>query len=101
MLTEEWPEGGRFSAETLGNSPVMMSLSVPDVDKFFAHAIASGAKTVRPMADQFYGHREGTLQDPFGYLWSVSTVTEEMPVEEMHRRMDAMTKGDTAARSRR
>lgn len=98
MLTEEWPEGDRFSAETLGNSPVMMSLDVPDVDKFFAHAIASGAKIVRPIANQFYGHREGTLQDPFGYLWSVSTLTEEMSVAEMHRRMAAMTKGDTAAK---
>jgi PhnB protein len=98
MLTEEWPEGGRFSLETLGNSPVMMSLDVPDVDKFFAHAIGAGAKTVIPIADQFYGHREGTLQDPFGYLWSVSTLTEEMPVEEMYRRMNAMTTGDTAGK---
>jgi PhnB protein len=98
LVTEEWPEGGRFSPETLGNSPVMMSLSVPDVDKFFTHAIGAGAKTVIPIADQFYGRREGTLRDPFGYLWSVSTVTEEMPVEEMHRRMDAMSKGDTAAK---
>jgi PhnB protein len=92
FLTEEWPEGGRFSPETLGNSPVMMSLDVPDVDKFFAHAIGAGAKAVIPIADQFYGHREGTLQDPFGYLWSVSTMTEEMPVAEMYRRMNAMTK---------
>jgi PhnB protein len=93
FLTEEWPEGGRFSPETLGNSPVMMSLTVPDVDKFFAHAIDAGAKSVIPVADQFYGHREGTLQDPFGYLWGVSTVTEDMPVEEMHRRMKGMTVG--------
>jgi PhnB protein len=93
LLTEEWPEGGRFSLETLGNSPVLMSLDVPNVDKFFAHAIAAGAKSIRPIADQFYGHREGTLQDPFGYLWSVSTVTEEMPVEEMHRRMKRETTG--------
>jgi len=98
MLTEEWPEGNRFSPETLGNSPVMMSLGVPDVDKFFAHAIGAGARTVIPIADQFYGRREGTLQDPFGYLWSVSTVTEEMSVEEMHRRMNAMTKGDAASK---
>jgi len=98
MLTEEWPEGGRFSPETLGNSPVMMSLSVPDVDKFFAHAIGAGARIVIPIADQFYGRREGTLQDPFGYLWSVSTVTEEMPLEEMHRRMDAMMKGDSTTK---
>jgi PhnB protein len=89
LLTEEWPEGGRFSSETLGNSPVMMTLAVPDVDKFFAHAISAGAKSVIPIADQFYGRREGTLRDPFGYLWSVSTVTEEMSVEEMHRRMKA------------
>jgi PhnB protein len=94
MLTEEWPEGNRFSPETLGNSPVMMSLTVPDVDKFFAHAIGAGATIAIPIADQFYGRREGTLQDPFGYLWSVSTVTEEMSIEEMHRRMDAMMKGD-------
>jgi PhnB protein len=93
MLTEEWPEGNRFSPETLGNSPVMMSLSVPDVDKFFAHAIGAGAETVIPIADQFYGRREGTLRDPFGYLWSVSTVTEEMSLEEMHRRMKGMTTG--------
>ena len=45
---------------------------------------------MRPIADQFYGHREGTLQDPFGYTWSVSTVTEEMSVEEMHRRMKGL-----------
>ena len=76
----------------------MMSLSVPDVDKFFAHAIGSGAKAVIPVADQFYGHREGTLQDPFGYLWSVSTVVEEMPVEEMHRRMKGMTTGPEGGR---
>jgi len=98
LLAEEWPEGGRFSPETLGNSPVIMTLSVPDVDKFFAHAVEAGAKTVRPIADQFYGRREGTLQDPFGYSWSVSTLTEEMPVEEMHRRMKNLTTGPEGGR---
>src|SRR5579862_423636 len=93
LLAEEWPEGGRFSPETLGNSAVIMSLSVPDVDEFFAHAMGAGAKTVRDIADQFYGRREGMLQDPFGYTWSVSTVTEEMPVEEMHRRLEKLTSG--------
>jgi PhnB protein len=95
LLTEEWPEGDRFSPETLGNSPVIMSLSVPDVDEFFAHAVSAGAKIVMPVADQFYGRREGTVRDPFGYSWSVSTVKEEMSVEEMHRRMDAMSEGGT------
>ena len=98
LLTEEWPEGGRFSPETLGNSPVMMSLSVPDVDEFVAHAVGAGARIVIPVADQFYGRREGTVRDPFGYSWSVSTVKEEMSLEEMHRRMDTMSEGDTGAK---
>ncbi|MFY9977226.1 MAG: VOC family protein [Candidatus Sulfotelmatobacter sp.] len=98
LLAEEWPEGGRFSPETLGNSPVIMSLSVPDVDEFFAHAVGAGAKTVRPIVDQFYGRREGMLQDPFGYTWSISTVTEEMSVEEMHRRMEGLTTGPEGGR---
>jgi PhnB protein len=93
LLTEEWPEGGRFSPETLGNSPVMMALSVPDVDDFVSHAVGAGAKIVIPIADQFYGRREGTIRDPFGYSWSVSTIKEEMSVEEMHRRMRGMTSG--------
>src|SRR5258707_14864025 len=97
MLAEEWPEGGRFSPETLGNSPVMMALNVADVDDFVSHAIGAGAKVVIPITDHFYGRREGTVQDPFGYLWSISTVKEEMSVEEMYRRMEAMMKGDTAS----
>lgn len=65
-----------------------MTLSVPNVDAFVGHAVAAGATIVRPISDQFYGRREGTLQDSFGYLWTVSTVVEEMSVEEMHRRMN-------------
>ena len=92
-LTGEWPEGGRFSAETLGNSPVWMSLQVPDVDAFTEHAVEAGMKLVRGPQNQFYGHRDATLQDPFGYTWGVFSVTEEMPVEEMHRRMKGMMEG--------
>jgi PhnB protein len=90
VLGEEWPEGGRFSAETWGHSPVQMRIQVPDVDAFVEHAVAIGAKLVNPPRDQFYGLRDATLTDPFGYTWSVSTVKEEMPVEEMHRRFRAM-----------
>jgi PhnB protein len=93
MLSEEWPEGGRFSAETLGNSPVSLVIHVSDVDAFAEHAIAAGAKVIRPLKDQFYGHRDVTFVDPFGYNWTAVTVKEEMSVEEMHRRMRGMTTG--------
>jgi len=93
MLAEEWPEGGRFSAETLGNSPIWLTIRVDDVDAFAAHAIAAGINVKRPIQDQFYGHRDVLLADPFGYIWSVFAVKEEMSVEEMHRRMQGLTTG--------
>jgi PhnB protein len=98
MLSDEWPEGGRFSAETLGQSPVWLSLRVDDVDSFVEHATEAGMKVVRPLADQFYGHRDAILTDPFGYTWGIYTITEEMPVEEMHRRMAKLTTGPEGGR---
>src|SRR5579871_4354705 len=92
-ITGEWPEGGRFSAETLGNSPISISVEVPDVDAFAEHAVAAGMKLVREPKDQFYGHRDATLLDPFGYSWGIYTVKEHMSAEEMHRRMKGMTHG--------
>ena len=89
----EWPEGGRFSAETLGNSPISLSIRVEDVDQFAERAVAAGMKVILPLKDQFYGLRDVTLGDPFGYRWTIFTVKEEMSVEEMHRRMKGMTTG--------
>jgi len=63
---------------------------VPDVDAFAAHAVAAGAKMMGAITDQFYGHRDATLGDPFGYTWNIYTVKEEMSLEEMHRRFKAM-----------
>jgi len=97
-VTGEWPEGGRFSAETLGHSPIWMSLEVADVDAFTKHAVAEGMKLVREPRDQFYGHRDATLEDPFGYTWGIFTVKEDMPVEEMHRRMKGLPTGPAAGR---
>jgi PhnB protein len=98
MLSDEWPEGGRLSAETVGQSPVWLSLRVEDVDSFVEHAAKAGMKIAKPLADQFYGHRDAILTDPFGYTWGIYTVTEEMPVEEMHRRMKNLTTGPAGGR---
>ena len=92
-LCDEWPEGGRFSAETLGNSPISISIQVADVDKFAESAVAGGMKLVRGPQTHFYGHRDALLADPFGYSWSAWTVVEEMSVEEMHRRMKGTSQG--------
>ncbi len=90
-ISDEWPEGGRFSAETWGHSPVSFRIHVPDVDTFSARAVAAGMKVKMPLSNQFYGYREGNFVDPFGYTWNLVTVKEEMSVEEMHRRMNRMS----------
>jgi PhnB protein len=67
-------------------------LYVPDVDAAFARAVAAGATVKRPVADQFYGDRTGTLADPFGHVWSLSTHVEDVSPEEMDRRFQALMK---------
>jgi PhnB protein len=100
-LAHEWPEGGRFSAETLGFSPISMSIAVPDVDHFVERAVRAGMKIVRPAKDQFYGIRDATLSDPFGYSWNIRQVIEELSVEEMHRRHDQLHIGPEGGQMRR
>ncbi len=90
MLGEEALEHGYPSAETMGGSPAGMHLWVDDADAAVERAVAAGARLVTPAADQFYGHRSAQVADPFGYTWGLSHITEEMPVEEMHRRFEAM-----------
>ena len=92
-LCEEWPEGGRYSAETLGQSPISMTIQTPDVDAFVKHAVAAGAKLTMPPTDQFYGHRDASLLDPFGYTWNIHSIKEEMSIGEMHRRFKKMMAG--------
>jgi len=93
MLADEAPEMGIRSPETLGGSPVIILLYVEDVDAVTARAIAAGAKAVRPVQDQFYGDRSGTIADPFGHVWTIATHKEDVSPEEMQRRMAALPKG--------
>src|SRR5712691_6610648 len=89
MLADEFPEMVYKSPKTLGGSPVSIMIYVEDVDTVFKQAVAAGAKEQRPVKDQFYGDRLGTLEDPFGHVWHVSTHKEDVSVEEMERRMKA------------
>jgi hypothetical protein len=62
-----------------------------DVDAFTKKAIATGAKVLQPVKDQFYDDRSGTFLDPFGYKWTISTHVEDVSPEEMQRRMASAT----------
>jgi PhnB protein len=89
MLADEHHEMGHRGPRTLGGTSVSILLYVPDVDSVFDRAIKAGAKSQRPVADQFYGDRMGTLEDPFGHVWTIGTHIEDVSAEEMKRRMAA------------
>ena len=89
-LGESSPEAGYPGPETLGGSPVNINLNVEDVDSFVDRAVAAGARLVSPVRDQFYGERSGQVADPFGYTWGIGTLKEELTMDEMHRRFEAM-----------
>src|SRR6476646_5919526 len=69
-LSDESPEHGNFSPETLGGGTVRMILTVPDPDALFAQAVAAGAQTVAAV-DEAHGWRLGRVVDPFGHHWEI------------------------------
>jgi PhnB protein len=87
MLADAVAEMGHKSPKTLGGSPISLLLYVEDADGTVQRAVAAGAKLVRPVEDQFYGDRMGGVEDPFGHHWYVATHVEDVPEEEMKRRM--------------
>ena len=90
MLADESPDMGYKSPVALGGSPVSLMLYVSDVDATFQRAVAAGAVQQRPVQDQFYGDRSGTLEDPFGHVWTVATHIEDVAPDEIDRRLAAM-----------
>jgi len=89
MLADEYPEMGYNGPQTLGGSPVSLMIYVPDVDTVFNRAITAGATVKEAVQDKFYGDRIGTLTDPFGHVWHISTHKEDVSVEEMEKRAKA------------
>jgi PhnB protein len=92
MLADEHPDMGFRSPKTLGGSPVSLVLYIEDVDTVFKRAVDAGAKSQRPVENQFYGDRMGTLEDPFGHVWSIATHVEDVSPEEMARRAEEFAK---------
>jgi PhnB protein len=86
MLADEAPQMGARSPQTLGGSGVGLMLYVTDVDDTFQRAVSGGGKVVRPVTNQFYGDRTGTMTDPFGHQWTIATHVEDVPEAEMQRR---------------
>ena len=85
MLSNEFPEMKSLSPTSIGGSPVSLYIYVEDVDKTFNLAVAEGGKSLFPVQDQFYGDRHGSIQDPFGHIWSIATHIKDLTKEEMKK----------------
>ncbi|MGZ8998505.1 MAG: VOC family protein, partial [Allosphingosinicella sp.] len=95
MLSDEFPEMDKLSPKTRGGSTAGLMIYLPDVDIAFERALAAGGAPERAVANQFYGDRSGTIRDPFGHSWTLSTHLEDVSAEEMNRRMSAYSGGET------
>jgi len=96
MLADETPGAVCHTPRSLGGTSVGMMIYVNDVDTVFKRAVEAGGKSLRPLTNQFYGDRSGTLEDPYGHVWTVATHVEDVPPEELKRRAQQAMKSANA-----
>ena len=89
MLSDEWPDMGMLGPVKRGGPTATLMVYVEDADAAFARAIAAGASEAEPVGDKFWGDRAGAIMDPFGHRWTLATHVEDVPEDEMARRMEA------------
>lgn len=89
MLADENPEMAIHGPKTIGGTPVTLHVYVEDSDAAFERALNAGARSLRPVENQFYGDRSGQFEDPFGHKWNVATHIADVPPDEMEKRAAA------------
>jgi len=96
MLSDEWPDYGKLGPKARGGATSSLMIYLEDVDAAFARAVAAGATVEQPVQDQFYGDRSGSVIDPFGHSWTLATHVEDLPEDEIQRRMAEWSQQQTA-----
>lgn len=87
FMADEFPGMGTCSSPmTLGGTGVVLNLYTDKVDQLYKQALAAGASSIMPPADQFWGDRYGQIKDPYGHVWALSQHVEDVSPEEMERR---------------
>jgi PhnB protein len=92
MLADEFPDMGALGPNKRGGATASFMIYVPDADAAYDRAVKAGAKADRPLKNEFWGDRIGTVIDPFGHKWSLATHLEEVAPEEMQKRMAEWSK---------
>ncbi len=76
-----------LSPAQIGGSPLLLTMTVEDADAVGTAMVDHGATVVIPIADRFYGRREGRVRDPAGHLWIISQATESLTNDEVAERL--------------
>ena len=92
MLADEFPDMDALGPNKRGGATASFMIYVPDADVAYDRAVKAGAKADRPLKNEFWGDRIGTVIDPFGHKWSLATHLEEVAPEEMQKRMAEWSK---------
>ncbi len=83
MIADEHPELDFLGPQSRGGTTASMLVYVEDADAVFKNVIAAGATELRPLCDQFYGDRSGTVTDPWGHIWSIAMRIEDVSKEDI------------------
>jgi PhnB protein len=86
MLSDPVPQASTQPPKELGGTSVSVFMYVEDVDAVVKQAVDAGATVLMEVADQFWGDRFGTVQDPFGHTWAIATHVEDLTGEEIAER---------------
>jgi uncharacterized glyoxalase superfamily protein PhnB len=76
---------GCMSPKSTGGPSGGIFLYVQNADDTFNKAISAGAKSKMPMMDAFWGDRFGSIEDPFGHVWSIVTHKKDMTPDEIKK----------------
>src|SRR5262245_21755025 len=90
MLSDEYPELDALGPQSRGGTTFGMHIMVGDADAVFDKAVAAGAKSIRPVKDEFYGERSGKISDSFGHVWYISMTIESLSAEDVQQRYDKL-----------
>lgn len=92
MLSDEWPEMDALGPNKRGGPTASFVIYGRDADAAWDRAVKAGAKPDRPVKDEFWGDRMGTVIDPFGHKWTLGTHVRDVSPEEMMKAMESMEK---------
>ena len=88
-MSDECFDSKMRSPKNMGGTTVGLTVYCLDADMVFNRAVKNGCKVVKPLENQFWGDRMGTIIDPFGHHWSIATHVKDVSPDEMRKAMAA------------